>query len=141
MKRYFMVSLLFALGMTACGEKAPVDWMYAEYKSLFLACPDLGKKVGTKSTALMLTYTWSCPYPKDFEKWLAEFEKQHLNPRGWVGQETQTPYTWKTYCSSYQKVVMRIVKVETKKTDEDDRLWISLRFPGDECSRISAQAK
>lgn len=93
-----------------------------------------GLRVPEKSSTASLTYTWSCPYPENFDEWLSGFEEKHLTPRGWAKGKTLHPYTWRTYCSPHQKVVMRIVKVEAKKIDEDDRLWISIRFPGNECS-------
>jgi hypothetical protein len=136
MIRQFMSVLILSFGMSACGERAPVDWMYGEYKSLFSLCPESGQKIERKSSTASLTYTWSCPYPKDFEGWLSGFEEKHLTPRGWAKGKTLHPYTWSTYCSSHQKVVMRIVKVEAKKINEDDRLWISNRFPGDECPSV-----
>lgn len=128
-----MLPTLLTFGLIACGERPPVDWMYGEYKSLFTLCQS-GIRVPEKSSTASLTYTWSCPYPEDYEGWLSGFEEKHLTPRGWAKGKTLHPYTWSTYCSSHQKVVMRIVKVEAKKIDEDDRLWISIRFPGDECA-------
>lgn len=137
MKQHLIVLLLLVLGVTACGDRPPVDWMYTEYKNLFLACPELGEKVERKTSTASLTYTWSCPYPKDFQKWLSEFEDSHLTPRGWSAVKTKPPYQWKTYCTGYQNVVMRIVKVDAKKPDETDRLWISIRFPGNECPHVT----
>jgi hypothetical protein len=141
MRRHFIYALVLSTGMTACSERPPIDWMYSEYKSLYSACPEAGKKIERKSSTASLTYTWSCPYPENVNYWLSEFEKIHLMPRGWAKGETQAPHPWYTYCYSSKKVVMRIVKVEAKKTGDDDRLWISLRFPGDECARISKQAQ
>jgi hypothetical protein len=141
MSRHFIYALVLSAGITACSERPPIDWMYAEYKSLYSACPEAGKGIERKTSTASLTYTLSCPYPEDFNQWLSEFERSHLIPRGWAKGETKSPNPWKTYCNSSKKVVMRIVKVEAKKTGEGDRLWISLRFPGDECSRISEQAK
>lgn len=136
MIRTFIYILVLILGMIGCGEKPPIDWMYAEYKSLFSVCPESGQKIDRKSSTASLTYTWSCPYPEDFEGWLSGFEEKNLTPRGWTKGKTLPPYTWRTYCSSHQKVVMRVVKVEAKKSDEDDRLWISIRFPSDECPSV-----
>jgi hypothetical protein len=138
MNRHLIWLAVLSMGMVACSERPPVDWMYSEFKSLQSACPETGEKINRKSPTV---YTWSCPYPEDVNHWLSEFEKIHLMPRGWAKGETQAPHPWYTYCYSSKKVVMRIVKVEAKKTAEDDRLWISLRFPGDECSGISDQAK
>lgn len=136
MNRYLTAWLVLTLAVTACGDKPPVDWMYAEYKSLFQICAD-GNRVPEKTSTASLTYTWSCPYPKDFQKWLSEFEDSHLTPRGWSAVKTKPPYQWKTYCTGYQNVVMRIVKVDAKKPDETDRLWISIRFPGNECPYVT----
>lgn len=132
MKPMLIALVGFVFGMTACSERPPVDWMYAEYKSLTLICSE-GSQVAEKASTASLTYTWSCPYPKDFEAWLSEFEKRHLSPRGWVPEKTKQPYTWKTYCNTQQKVVMRIVKVPAKKQEDVDRLWLSVRFPANEC--------
>lgn len=137
MIRQIIYVLILSFGVSACGERAPVDWMYVEYKSLFPLCPESGQKIERKSSTASLTYTWSCPFPENFEEWLSEFEEKHLTPRGWTKGKTLPSYTWRTYCSSHQKVVMRIVKVEAKKIDEDDRLWISIRFPSDECPSVS----
>lgn len=131
MNKHLIFLALLSLGMVACSERPPVDWMYSEYKSLHSACPEIGEKVNRKSPTV---YTWSCPYPENFNHWISEFEQKNLTPRGWNKDKTRPPYTWLTYCSTHQKVVMRIVKVEAKKIDEDDRLWISIRFPGDECT-------
>ena len=134
MSWHHICALLVSFGMGACGEKPPVDWMYSEFNSLLSICPESGQKIERKSSTASLTYTWSCPYPKNFDEWLSEFEKNHLTIRGWSKGKTPSPYTWHTYCNSQQKVVMRVVKVEAKKAGDDDRLWISIRFPGSECS-------
>jgi hypothetical protein len=133
---HYLIAGFLLLSMAACGEKPPVDWMYAEYKALFSLCPETGEKVDRKISTASLTYTWSCPYPKNFDEWLSEFEVQHLNPRGWQKGKAPFPYMWHSYCSSHRKVVMRIVKVNAKELKEDDRLWISIRFPGDECLNV-----
>jgi hypothetical protein len=137
MNRHLIALLVLSFGVTACSERPPVDWMYAEYKNLFKVCPEFGEKVERKSSTASLTYTWSCPYPENYDNWLSEFEEKHLTPRGWKKGKTPTPYTWKTYCSSSKKVVMRIVKVDAEKPDDAERLWISIRFPGDECPLVT----
>jgi hypothetical protein len=108
--------------------------MYSEYKNLASLCPETGEKIDRKTSTSSLTYTWSCAYPRNFDEWISGVEVRYLNPRGWQkGSAPPSPYTWRTYCSSYEKVVMRIVKVKSK---EEDRLWISIRFPGDECPNV-----
>jgi hypothetical protein len=134
MSRYFIFIFGLFFGLTACGEKPPVDWMYREYKSLHAVCPESGQKIERKSSTASLTYTWSCSYPEDFERWLSGFEENHLSLRGWSKSKTPSAHTWHTYCNSQKKVVMRVVKAEAKKAGNDDRLWISIRFPGSECS-------
>lgn len=95
--------------VTACGERPPIDWMYAEYKSLTSLCQG-GRRVSEKSSTASLIYTWSCPHPKNLEVWLSEFETKHLNPRGWQkGKLPPPPYAWITYCISDRNVLMRIV--------------------------------
>lgn len=135
MSRSLIYTFGLLFGLTACGDKPPVDWMYREYKSLHAVCPISGQKIERKSSTASLTYTWSCPYPEDFDGWLSSFEKNYLKSRGWTKGLTPTPYTWRAYCNSDQKVVMRVVRVEAQKVSDEDRLWISIRFPGDECSR------
>ncbi len=135
MNWHLIAPLVMSLSITACTEKPPVDWMYAEYKSLFSICQD-GRRVPEKTSTASLTYTWSCPYPENYDNWFYEFEEKHLKPRGWKKGKTPTPYSWKTYCSTSKKVVMRIVKVDPRKPDDAERLWISIRFPGDECPPV-----
>lgn len=145
MSRNFIYALMLSTVVTACGERPPIDWMYAEYKSLTSLCQG-GRRVSEKSSTASLIYTWSCPHPKNLEVWLSEFETKHLNPRGWQkGKLPPPPYAWITYCISDRNVLMRIVQIDSKNHHEDDRLEISLLFPGDkffprnECQVVEAK--
>lgn len=127
--------LLLPFCITACGERPPIDWMYTEHKSLYLTCPDTGKKIDRKSSTASLTYTWSCPYPDDFEAWISELETKYLIPRGWQkGKLPPPPYTWIAYCASNRNVVMRVAKRE--RPGEAKLLTLNIIFPADECTNV-----
>ncbi len=135
MSRQFIYGLVLSACMTACSERPPIDWMYAEYKSLNAACPDTGKKIERKSSTASLTYTWSCPYPENLEVWLSEFEAKHLYPRGWQkGKLPPSPYTWITYCAPNRSVAMRIAK--RQRDGEVKQLTLNILFPADECPSV-----
>jgi hypothetical protein len=135
MNKHLLFLTVMSLGMVACSERPPIDWMYSEYKSLYSACPETGKKIERKSSTASLTYTWSCPYPENFEVWLSEFEVTHLNPRGWQkGKLPPPPYAWITYCAPNRNVVMRITKLE--RDGEAKKLTLNILFPADECQSV-----
>jgi hypothetical protein len=135
MRLHLIKMLLLPFCITACGERPPIDWMYAEHKSLYSTCPDTGKKIDRKSSTASLTYTWSCPYPDDFEAWISEFETKYLIPRGWQkGKLPPPPYTWIAYCAANQNVVMRIAKREMP--GEAKLLTLNIIFPADECTNV-----
>lgn len=118
--------------ISGCSKQAPMGWMLAERDVFQATCTEDGLVVPRKYSTASETMTWSCTYPKNYEKWFIEFDKK-FTLRGWY-LVTESNVDWQTYCHKEKYVHLRLGKVKDQGNPQP-KLWISLRYPADICPK------
>lgn len=132
MKLLKLAAVISLVCISGCLRQAPMDWMLAERDVFKASCTEDGLIVQRKFSTASETMTWSCAYPKNYEKWLFDFDKKFVL-RGWYlfpGPNVD----WQTYCHKEKHVNLRLGKVNYQDNPQP-KLWISLRYPADTCPK------